>query len=82
MADRSRKPANRVPARRDEAPQIPARRPNRTRFDRVWEGVDIAVTRALAVATAVAVVRGQVTPEVVAALYATLLLLRIPRSNR
>jgi hypothetical protein len=82
MADRPRKPAKRVPAKRDEAPQIPACRSNRTRFDRVWEGVDIAVTRAIALATAVAIVRGQVTPEAVAALYVTLLLLRISRSGR
>lgn len=82
MGDRPRKPAKRVAARRGEAPRISAHRSGRTKLERVCEVVDMAVTRALALATAVAVVRGQVTLEVVAALYAALLLLRNPRSGR
>jgi hypothetical protein len=82
MDDRSRKPAKRTLARRAEAPKTPARCSGETKLDRVCKGIDIAVTRVLALATAVAVMRGQVTPEVAAALYAVLLILRITGPGR
>jgi hypothetical protein len=82
MGDRPHEPAKRVPARRAEPPRAPTYRSDPTKFDRVREAVDIVITRILALATAVAVVRGQVTLEVVAALYAAMLLLRLPRSGR
>jgi hypothetical protein len=82
MGGGHRKPAKKAPVGPDETPQIPAHEPERTWHDRLWEGVDIAISRALAVAVVVAIVRGQVTLELVATLYATLGFLKIARSGR
>jgi len=71
-------PANRPPVRAD-TPWGAEHRRRETRLDRLCNFVDWVVSRALAVATVVAILKGQVTPAMVMAVY---LILRLLGSTR
>ena len=81
MGDPIRKPAKPGPARRARTSRAPIRRRPPARLDRALLLLDVAVTRLLVLAVAIAILRGQVTKEIVAAMWASYWVLRATRGK-
>jgi hypothetical protein len=75
MGDPIRKPARTTRAKQ-VAPSTAARRPT---VDHLYQLVDFAVSRLLALVAAIAIVRGQVSAELAAVLWAVHRLLEVTR---
>jgi hypothetical protein len=79
MDDPVRKPAKPQPATRARASRAPLRRRRPAPLERVFVLLDFMVSRLLVVVTTLAILRGQVTKEAVAAIWASYWLLRATR---
>jgi len=80
MGDPIRKPAKSDPAKQARMAGAPMRR-GRAGLDQVGLLVDFVLARLLVLAVTVAILRGEVTTEVVAAIWASYLLLRATRGK-
>jgi hypothetical protein len=79
MGDPIRKPAKPRPATRVRASRAQLRRRRPGRLERAYLLLDFMVTRLLVVAVTLAILRGQVTKEAAAAIWASYWLLRATR---
>jgi hypothetical protein len=80
MGDPIRKPAKPQPAKQARMARAPIRR-GRARLDRVGLLVDFILARLLVLAVTLAILREEVTTEVVAAIWASYWLLRATRGK-